>query len=167
MTKHSHKTIAVPGQKDTEHSTSKGSLLTCQQSHHTDLVKHSSRKSSCPVRSEQEQPPFSCISEQEEDALSQALGETLGGGDPLESDVADNHSSSPSEDFSSYVQMVSRMAKTLKMNTEQPPAPTEDLIFGDINQERSPPLSLNYIPALMDLIKEHWTQPATSLPVSR
>ena len=58
------------------------------------------------------------------------------------------------------------MAKTLKLQTEQPPPPKGDLVFGDISQERSPPLSLAFISALMELIKESWNQPSTSSPVA-
>ena len=88
---------------------------------------------------EQEQLLSSGLSEQEEDIMSEATLDTRVAGEPLESDAADTHPSSPSEDFSSYVQMVSRMAKTLKMDTEQSPPPAEDLVFGDINQERYHP----------------------------
>ena len=50
--------------------------------------------------------------------------------------AADIHPSSPSEDFSSYSQMVSRMATTLRLEIEKSLAHEDDLIFGDINKER-------------------------------
>ena len=49
------------------------------------------------------------------------------------------------------------MAKALKLDVEQPPPPKEDLAFGDINQEKSHPLSLAFIPALMEDVKRHGT----------
>ena len=62
--------------------------------------------------------------------------------------------------------MVSRMGKALKLDTEEPPPPEEDLVFGNINQEWIPQLSLAFIPTLMDLVKESWELPSTSSQVS-
>ena len=121
-------------------------------------AKQKRKDSHLPPPSEQEEIFSSVFSGQEDEVFSPAPAETPVDAESFESDAGDPHPSSPSEDFSSYVEMISRMAKTLKMQTEQPPPPLEDLIFGDIDQERSQPLSLAFIPALMNLIKESWNQ---------
>nr|XP_020644694.1 voltage-dependent calcium channel subunit alpha-2/delta-4 [Pogona vitticeps] len=58
------------------------------------------------------------------------------------------------------------MAKSLELDTEQSALPKHDLIFEDINQEKSPPLSLTFVPAIMD-IKESWDKSSTSLQIPR
>ena len=104
--------------------------------------------------SEQELPPQPCQGDLPE-------GEVVG------SDTADPHALSPSEDFSSYSQMLSRLARALKLEVDQPTPPGEDLIFGDINQKRSPPPSLTFVPVIMEIIKEFWEQPSASPSISR
>uniref|UniRef100_A0ABM5FAT3 Uncharacterized protein n=1 Tax=Pogona vitticeps TaxID=103695 RepID=A0ABM5FAT3_9SAUR len=88
-------------------------------------------------------------------------------GETVESDTGDPHDPSPSEDFSSYSQMLSRLAKTLKLRVDEPPPPEEDLIFGDIVKERTPPPSLSYLPSLLKVIKELWDHPSSSIPLPR
>ena len=41
------------------------------------------------------------------------------------------------------------------------------MIYGDIDQESSQPLSLTFVFKLVNLIHEIWTQPAAPLPISR
>ena len=106
-------------------------------------------------------------SEQEEELTSEASLETPLPAEPLGSDAADIHPSSPSEDFSSYTQMVSCMASTLKLETEKLPSREDDLIFGDINKKKSHPTSLSYVPELLDLIMEYWEHLANSTSMSR
>ena len=50
---------------------------------------------------------------------------------------------------------------------QQPPPPKQDLVFDYINQEKSPPLSLAFIMAMLDLIEESWDKPSSSLQMSR
>ena len=83
-------------------------------------------------------------------------------------DVADiHHPPSPSEDFTLYSQLILHMAKLLELDIDQPPPSKQDLMFDDINQEKSPPLSLAFIPSMLDLIKESWNKRPTSLQISR
>ena len=65
----------------------------------------------------------------------------------------------------SYSQLVLRMAKSLEV--EQPPPPKQDLMFDDINQDKTPPLSLAFVPAMLDLVKESWDKPPSFLQISR
>ncbi|XP_078242567.1 uncharacterized protein LOC144587084 [Pogona vitticeps] len=88
-------------------------------------------------------------------------------GEPLPPEAANLKPSSPSEDFSSYTQMVARMAQALKLAVEQSPRREENLIFGDIEAERTHPVSLSFIPELMDLIKEFWEHPANATTISK
>ena len=76
-------------------------------------------------------------SESEQELPLQPCQGDLPEGEVFGSDTGDPHASSPSEDFSSYSQMLSRLAKSLKLEVDQSTPPAEDLIFGDINQERS------------------------------
>ena len=69
------------------------------------------------------------------------------------SNAIDNHPPSPSEDFTSYSQMISRMAKSLQLHIKEPPSPEADLIFNDIIQERTPPFRLTFIPSMLKLIQ--------------
>ena len=64
----------------------------------------------------------------------------------LDLDVGDLRS--PSQDCTSYSQIISWMAKSLQLNVEYPPPPKQDLVFDDINQEKTHPLSLAFIPAM-------------------
>ena len=77
------------------------------------------------------------------------------------------HPPSPSEDFTSYLQLIICMAKSLELNIDQPLPPKHDQVFEDINQERSPPLSLAFILVMLDLIKESWAQLPSLLQISR
>ena len=88
-------------------------------------------------------------------------------GDVVESDTGDPHAASPSEDFSSYSQMLARLAKVLKLQMDAPAPPEEDLIFGDITSERSPPPNLAYLSVLTNIIKDFWNQPSTTPSLSR
>ena len=49
------------------------------------------------------------------------------------SDVTENHPPSPSEDFTSYSQLVLRMAKSLQLDIEESPPQRQDLVFDDLN----------------------------------
>ena len=82
------------------------------------------------------------------------------------SDVGENHPPSPSEDFTSYSQLVMRMAKSLQLDIEEPPAQKKDLVFDDLNQDKTPPLSSSFIPAMLDLVKESWYKPPSTLQIS-
>ena len=84
-----------------------------------------------PSLHEDSSSPSDCNQDQE--VFSEASEETPFEGRTPDSDATDLHPSSPTEDFSSYVQMVARMAKSLKLDIEQLPPPTEDLVFGNIN----------------------------------
>ncbi|XP_078245250.1 uncharacterized protein LOC144587803 [Pogona vitticeps] len=120
------------------------------------------------ISSSEDDSPFSSQDSVSEETPSERpklddlpLGETVG------SDTGDPHESSPSEDFSSYSQMLARLAKALKLRMDEPPPPEEDLIFGDINKERSPPPSLSYLPALLSIIKDFWEHPSSSVPLPK
>ncbi|XP_078232770.1 uncharacterized protein LOC144583211 [Pogona vitticeps] len=106
-------------------------------------------------------------SESEEEPPPPPTPHELPVGETVESDTGNPHDSSPSEDFSSYAQMLSRLAKTLKLRVDEPAPPEEDLIFGDINKERSPPPSLCFLPALLKIIQEFWEHPSTSVPLPK
>ncbi|XP_078235549.1 uncharacterized protein LOC144584086 [Pogona vitticeps] len=116
---------------------------------------------------EEDAPDSVSSSEHEDEGTSDASLETPVPAEPLGSDAADIHPSSPSEDFSSYPQMVARMAATLRMEVEKSPSREDDLIFGDIHKDRSRPVSLSYVPELMDLITGYWDHPADSPTFSR
>ncbi|XP_072854300.2 uncharacterized protein LOC140706761, partial [Pogona vitticeps] len=83
---------------------------------------------------------------------------TLPEGEVVGCDIGDANASSPSEDFSSYSQMLTRPAHALKLEIDQPTPPTENLIFGDI-KEKSPPPSLTFVPVIMNIIKEYTASP--------
>ena len=83
------------------------------------------------------------------------------------SDSADLRDAAPEEDFPSYTHMLARMAKSLKLGTKEPPKPKEDLVFGDIVQDKAAPLSLAFIPSLMDIVKESWSLPPNSTQITR
>ncbi|XP_078234349.1 uncharacterized protein LOC144583721 [Pogona vitticeps] len=116
---------------------------------------------------DEDDPDSVSSSDQEDEGTSDASLETPVPAEPLGSDAADIHPSSPSEDFSSYPQMVARMAATLRMEVEKSPSREDDLIFGDIHKDRSRPVSLSYVPELMDLITGYWEHPADSPTFSR
>ena len=63
--------------------------------------------------------------------------------------------------------MLNRMAKSLKLEAKETPQPKEDLVFGDLQQDKSAPLSLAFIPALIELVKESWSLPPNSTQITR
>ena len=119
------------------------------------------------VPSEEDDQLCEVSSNQDEEVFSPLQAQSPAEADSFESDTGNPHPSSPSEDFSSYSQMVTRMASVLKMQRQLPSPPTVDPIFGDIDRESSQPLSLNYISQLFTLIMDACSQPATPLSVSR
>ena len=132
--KHAHRTATAPIQSQRAQSTPKGSAFTNEsQTSEPGATRQILKRPHLPSNSEQEQRLSTSISDQEEDILSEASGETPVGEDPLESDAGDPHPSSPSDDFTSYVQMIS-----LKMHTEQPPPPTEDDFWRHQSRKVSP-----------------------------
>ncbi|XP_078233615.1 uncharacterized protein LOC144583550 [Pogona vitticeps] len=124
------------------------------------------RPPSSPYHSEEEHPGEES-SGAEDDTESEVSLEVPIPGEPLPPEAANLKPSSPSEDFSSYTQMVGRMAQALKLAIEQSPRREENLIFGDIEAERTHPVSLSFIPELMDLIKEFWDHPANATSISK
>ena len=78
------------------------------------------------------------------------------------SDTGDPHASS-----SSYSQMLTRLARALKLDLDLPSPPGEDLIFGDIVKERAAPPSIAFVPVIMEIIKEFWEQPSNTPSVPR
>ena len=66
---------------------------------------------------------FEVSSNQDEEVFSPLQVQSPVEEDSFESDTGNPHPSSPSEDFSSYTQMVTRMANVLKMQTQLPPPP--------------------------------------------
>ncbi|XP_078246160.1 uncharacterized protein LOC144588055 [Pogona vitticeps] len=130
-------------------------------------VEHRPRKRAHESSSDDDQPFSSQQSGSDDDLPPQPTPIPLPVGETVESDTGDPHDPSPSEDFSSYSQMLSRLAKTLKLPVDEPPPPEEDLIFGDITKERTPPPSLSYLPSLLKIIKELWDRPSSSIPLPR
>ena len=55
--------------------------------------------------------------------------------------------------------MMSRLAKTLKLDLNLPSPPGEDLFFGDIKKDSTAPPSIAFVPVVMEAIKEFWAQP--------
>uniref|UniRef100_A0ABM5G2Q2 Uncharacterized protein n=1 Tax=Pogona vitticeps TaxID=103695 RepID=A0ABM5G2Q2_9SAUR len=118
--------------------------------------------------SSDDEPPFSSQPSYFEGEMPQhPKSDELPVGETVKSDTGDPHDSFPSEDFSSYSQMLSRLAKTLKLRVDEPAPPEEHLIFGDITKERNPPPSLSYLPALLKIIQELWDHPSASGPLPR
>ena len=65
----------------------------------------------------------------------------------------------------SYSQLVTRMAKSLEIDVEEPPPQKKDLVFDDLNQDKTPHLRLSFIPAMLDLVKDSWDKPPSSLQI--
>ena len=85
------------------------------------------------VPSEEDDQLCEVSSNQDEEVFSPSQAQSPVEADSFESDTGNPHPSSPSEDFSSYSQMVTRMVNVLKMQTKLPHPPTDDPIFGDID----------------------------------
>ncbi|XP_072857659.2 uncharacterized protein LOC140707569 [Pogona vitticeps] len=125
------------------------------------------RKRGHELSSDDNAPPSSQEPDSEDEPPPQPIPQDLPEGETVESDTGNPHDSSPSEDFTSYSQMLSRLAKTLKIRVDEPTPPEEDLIFGDITKERSPPPSLSFLPALLKIVHEFWEHPSASVPLPK
>ena len=104
-------------------------------------------------------------SQQDQDFPSEVSSESPSNLPTPDSDVADVHPPSPSKDSTSYSKFILCMAKSLELDIEQPPPPKQDLVFNDINLEKSSLLSLAFILSMLDLIKESWDKPSMSTQI--
>lgn len=84
-----------------------------------------------------------------------------------DSDIADKHPASPSEDYKSYSQLIARIAKVLNLAVAQLPPQDEDHVYEDVNQEHAPPLCLAFIKSFLHRAKESWDKPSLSEPISQ
>nr|XP_020642244.1 formin-like protein 7 [Pogona vitticeps] len=119
------------------------------------------------LSSDDDAPPSSQEPDSDEEPPPQPTPQDLPEGETVESDIGNPHDSFPSEDFTSYAQMLSRLAKTLKIPVDEPTPPEEDLIFGDITKDRSSPPSLSFLPALLKIVHEFWEHPSASVPLPK
>ncbi|XP_078239079.1 12S rRNA N(4)-cytidine methyltransferase METTL15 isoform X2 [Pogona vitticeps] len=86
---------------------------------------------------------------------------------PPPPDMRGSHTSSSSDDFSSYTHLVFQMAQALNLNAEQPPPVDVDPVFDDIDQERVAPLSLPFNKSILRLIKDTWGKTPSTMQISR
>ena len=73
---------------------------------------------------------------------------------------------SPLKDYTSYAQLILRMAKTLKLDA-QIPQQELDLVFQDMEQDKIPLPSLSLILAFLTLVKDSWEKSPSTLQILR
>ena len=74
---------------------------------------------------------------------------------------------SPSEDMGSFTKQIARMAQSLGIDAQQSIPRIEDSVFDYVFSESSIPVAIQYIPTLLQAVKQTWATPSIVVPMSK